>query len=193
MNKHQANHHLGFSMIFFSSNWSWLAEPLTITRAKFCQCGQFVRHPMEQIQQSSSRSSRAIYLKWAVQSSVLSDQATSYHTPLKPSPTQPKPLEIQPQTVYISCAPTQLLYSYFDLMLLKFLPRERCRIDRFLANHTSRVDRSESRPGWREKRLEVKVRLTDLDLFLKLHVWNWSVDVCDNMHGSCHLTVVRDV
>ena len=32
-------------------------------------------------------------------------------------------------------------------MLLKFLPRERCLMERFLANHTSRVDRSESRPG----------------------------------------------
>lgn len=36
--------------------------------------------------------------------------------------------------------------AHFDLMLLKFLPIERCLMDRFLANHTSRVDRSESRP-----------------------------------------------
>lgn len=31
-------------------------------------------------------------------------------------------------------------------MLVKFLPRDKCLIDRFFANHISRVDRSESRP-----------------------------------------------
>lgn len=31
-------------------------------------------------------------------------------------------------------------------MLLKFLPRQRCLMDRFLDSHSSRVDRSESRP-----------------------------------------------
>lgn len=37
--------------------------------------------------------------------------------------------------------------THFDLMLLKFFPRERWRIERFLASHTSRVLMSESRPG----------------------------------------------
>lgn len=96
MNKHQANHHLGFSIIIFSSNWSWLAEavqPSTITRAKFCQCGQFVEHPIEQSHQSSSRSNRAIYLKWAVPDRAVFCQTklryfVSHTTQTKPSPNQ---------------------------------------------------------------------------------------------------------
>lgn len=42
------------------------------------------------------------------------------------------------------------LHSYFDLMLLKFLPRDKCLMERFLANHTSKADSSESRPGTRQ-------------------------------------------
>lgn len=41
------------------------------------------------------------------------------------------------------------LRSYFDLMLLKFLPRDKCLMERFLDSHTSRADSSESRPGTR--------------------------------------------
>lgn len=36
--------------------------------------------------------------------------------------------------------------THFDLMLLKFLPSDRCLMDRFLASQTSRVVRSMSRP-----------------------------------------------
>lgn len=51
-----------------------------------------------------------------------------------------------------------LILFYLDLMLLKFLPSERCRIDRFFANHTSSVDRSESRPVSRRKEKETDVK-----------------------------------
>lgn len=37
--------------------------------------------------------------------------------------------------------------THLDLMLLKFLPSDRCLMDRFLANHTSKVLRSESKPA----------------------------------------------
>lgn len=53
-----------------------------------------------------------------------------------------------------------LLHAHFDLMLLKFLPRERCLMDRFLANHTSRVDRSESRPERTEGKKILKLAVS---------------------------------
>lgn len=56
-----------------------------------------------------------------------------------------------------------LILFYLDLMLLKFLPSERCRIDRFLANHTSSVDRSESRPVGRHKEKETDIKKTNLN------------------------------
>lgn len=40
-----------------------------------------------------------------------------------------------------------LSVTHLDLMLLKFLPSERCLMERFLASHTSRVVRSISRPA----------------------------------------------
>lgn len=42
------------------------------------------------------------------------------------------------------------LRSYLDLMLLKFLPRDKCLMERFLASHMSRADSSESRPETRK-------------------------------------------
>lgn len=45
------------------------------------------------------------------------------------------------------CCSVAAPWTHLDLMLLKFLPSDRCLIERFLASHTSRVLRSESRPA----------------------------------------------
>lgn len=55
-----------------------------------------------------------------------------------------------------SCYLIEKTKPYLDFMLLKFLPNARCLIDRFLLSHTTRVERSDSRPVKNQIRLRIK-------------------------------------
>lgn len=69
-------------------------------------------------------------------------------------------------------------------MLLKFLPSERCRIDRFFANHTSSVDRSESSPAGSQKENRGRHEKNKTKKLILINLAGG---------GDIHGTVVRDV